>query len=83
MVQYAENFELFIKEPIPKNRSVSGYGNKLPTPYVLKFSGSKRWYRIYAICYSNIGSLYVIKNKEKLFVNEYQSLNLPPFSHIK
>jgi len=47
--------------------NVTGYGSKIPTRYMLKMDN--RWYRVYCICYSNSGSLYVLKNKETLYLN--------------
>ena len=43
---------------IPINRSVSGYGNRIPTAHMIKLSNN-RWYRVYAICYSNVASYYI------------------------
>lgn len=40
-------------------RSVSGYGAKLPTPYLVKWEG--RWRRVYAACYGNAASHYIGK----------------------
>ena len=42
----------------PINRSKSGYGNKIPTDRMIKLANN-RWYRVYAICYSNAASFYI------------------------
>jgi hypothetical protein len=39
-------------------QTVSGYGGKLPTAYRLTYYGRNR--RVYAMCYGNSASLYVI-----------------------
>lgn len=44
---------------VPQNgMTVSGYGSRMPTRYMVKLA-DKRWRRVYAICYSNIGATYV------------------------
>lgn len=45
----------------------TGYGSKIPTEYKIKVNN--RFYRVYCRIYSNSGSLYIIKNKQKLFVD--------------
>ena len=47
--------------PAPRNRNVMGYGNAIPTPYMVKLDRGPRsqWQRVYAICYSNAASHYV------------------------
>lgn len=47
--------------------TASGYGSKIPTKYKLLFAG--RWRRIYAICYSNVPSYYVILDGVKTTVS--------------
>ena len=48
-------------------QTTSGYGSKLPTCYML-YVGN-RWRRVYAICYSNASTYYIIKNGEKIIVS--------------
>ena len=45
----------------PPHRNASGYGNKIPTRFMVKLDRGPRsqWQRIYAICYSNNASHYV------------------------
>ena len=50
-------------------RTVSGYGSKLPTPYMIRIGS--RWYRVYVACYSNAGSAYVTVAGERRLVNKY------------
>lgn len=42
---------------VPTNPSVSGYGPKIPTRYMLKIDN--RWYRVYSMVYGNSGAPYV------------------------
>lgn len=46
------------REAPRSGQTVSGYGGKLPTPYRLTYAGRNR--RVYAMCYGNAASLYVI-----------------------
>lgn len=43
---------------IPVNYSRTGYGNKLPTQYMIQTT-DKKMHRVYCICYSNSGSLWI------------------------
>ncbi|UUV43266.1 hypothetical protein RCCWILLIS_94 [Rhodobacter phage RcCWillis] len=40
-------------------QTVTGYGAKLPTPYMVKHNG--KWRRVYAACYGNAASHYIGK----------------------
>ena len=37
--------------------TATGYGDKLPTPYMVRYTG--RWRRVYCRIFSNIGTLYI------------------------
>ena len=37
--------------------TASGYGARIPTPYMVKWLG--RWRRVYAACFSNVASHYI------------------------
>lgn len=50
---FARTFE----KPAPLCYSRSGYGNRIPTPHCIRIG--KRWYRVYAICYSNVSTFYI------------------------
>lgn len=39
--------------------TASGYGSRIPTAYMVKYNG--RWRRVYCICYSNSGTLFIGK----------------------
>jgi hypothetical protein len=42
-------------------RNAMGYGNKIPTRYMIKWHG--RWRRVYSVCWGNSGTPYVVVNK--------------------
>jgi hypothetical protein len=42
----------------PPNRSATGYGGKIPTRWLLRYS--RRWRRVYMMQYGNAGSPYVV-----------------------
>lgn len=39
-------------------QTVTGYGGKIPTRYMVKYAG--RWRRVYAMSYGNSASLYIV-----------------------
>jgi hypothetical protein len=45
-----------------------GYGSKQATDYKVRAGG--RDYRVYCICWSNSGSLYIISKGERLYLND-------------
>lgn len=45
--------------PSPRHNSATGYGSKIPTRFMVECSDN-RSRRVYAICYSNAASLYII-----------------------
>lgn len=50
-------------------QNVSGYGNKISTDYMVKLNN--RNYRVYCIIWSNNGSLYVIVNKKRYYIRNF------------
>ena len=46
--------------------TTSGYGSKIPSPYMVK--KENRWYRIYIVVWSNSGSAYIISKGKRLFL---------------
>jgi hypothetical protein len=50
----------------PPNRSATGYGNRVPTQYMVRYNN--RWMRVYCVIFSNIGTLYIGPTKDKLIV---------------
>lgn len=52
--------------------TASGYGSRIPTRYMVQFSG--KWRRVYCRIYSNIGTLYIGRLNdagERLIINIY------------
>ena len=78
-IKYAEDYT-FVIVPIPrigpwgliKGQSATGYGSKIPTDRMLIFNNDplKRKRRVYAICFSNCASHYVIVKGEKLYLRD-------------
>lgn len=53
-------FDVDAKEtPAPRHNSASGYGNRIPAPYMVRIND--RWRRVYVCQYSNAGTAYVGK----------------------
>lgn len=50
----------------PRNPYASGYGSKIPTAYRLQVRNGTR--RVYAMCYGNASSLYVIVEGKDQFL---------------
>jgi len=44
----------------------SGYGAKIPTPYMVSLGG--RYRRVYSTVYSNVGTLWIMVNGQKEIV---------------
>lgn len=58
-----------IRDPVaPVNRSVSGYGAKIPTAYRVR-TIDNRWRRVYVMSYSNTGTTYVMHGKVRTIVD--------------
>lgn len=53
-------------------QTASGYGSKLTTEYMVRITGSIRWHRVYAICWSNVASFYVVWKHTRLFLRDSQ-----------
>ena len=50
------------------SQTASGYGSKLTTPYKVEHNG--RLYRVYCVCWSNSGTLYIQSKGENLYIRE-------------
>lgn len=48
-------------------QTVSGYGAKIPTSRMLHVAD--RWRRVYAICYGNAASLYVVIKGQSYYIS--------------
>lgn len=62
---YAGDIQAAKVTEAPRSNSATGYGRKLPTPYMLQTRGpSPVWRRVYVVNYGNAGSSYVsVKGK--------------------
>lgn len=77
-ITYIEDHEFdFIDEPVNRRgdmmsllpgQSQDGYGSKIITDRMVKFHGEKRQYRVYATCFSNVASNWIVKNGKKLHI---------------
>lgn len=54
----------------PSGRSVTGYGPKIATPYLVKWEG--RWRRVYVANYGNAGTAYIGKPGAWLCTVEFE-----------
>ena len=50
-------------------QTATGYGRKLTTRYKVFYQG--KWRRVYASCFSNTASIYIIVKGEDLYLHEY------------
>lgn len=48
--------------------SPSGYGSRIPTDHQVRINSAGPWRRVYAICFSNSGSLYVSIHGRRYFL---------------
>lgn len=48
----------------------TGYGSKVPTRWMLRVGNV--WRRVYMICYSNVGSAYVMVGKREQYLGTYE-----------
>ena len=51
-------------------RNADGYGRKIPTRYWVTLAGESRARRVYAVCYSNSGSLYVMVRGVTVYLDD-------------
>ena len=51
----------------PKSNIKTGYGDKIPTQRMVFIAN--KWRRVYCRQYSNIGTLYVLINKERVIID--------------
>lgn len=77
MVKYAELADVEIR-PVghpgcfPHGQGADGYGRKITSPYIVKIKDSRRWRRVYITIFSNIGSLWIVVNKEQRHIHDYE-----------
>lgn len=56
----------------PRNPYASGYGRKIPTRYRVRTIDQK-WRRVYVVCFSNVGTSYIIENGQPVIVDLIES----------
>ena len=76
MVKYineikGDAYQVIKSTTCPQNRSAAGYGGKIPYPYYVVDSHTSIKRRVYAICYSNAASHYVLIKGEMYFLHGY------------
>ena len=69
-----DSFTVYRTEHYPRNRRQDGYGDKIPTEYMVHFG--QRRYRVYAICWSNCASLYITIRGERYFLHDWDTDNI-------
>lgn len=52
----------------PYLQTATGYGSKLRTSWIVRIG--TRWHRVYCVCYSNVGTCYVIRGGKRYIVRE-------------
>jgi len=57
-------------------QTATGFGRKLVTEYMIKLNNSGRWYRVYCCCFSNCGTMYIIKQGKDYCVKYSETLNV-------
>ena len=53
-------------------QTATGYGSKLTTEYMLHLPERKQPYRVYAVCWSNAASFYILKAGNRLFLRDWE-----------
>jgi hypothetical protein len=65
--------EAAVDRETPYHRNVSGYGDKIPTRYKVKYGETPRqlasWRRVYAVCWGNASSVYIEMYGERLYLD--------------
>ncbi len=57
----------------PPNPYAYGYGSKIPTRYWVRLTtdpATGPWRRVYAMCYGNAASLYILSRGGEVFLSE-------------
>jgi hypothetical protein len=69
---YFSHYTVHIDPPkrLPR-RTLSGYGAKIATSYVVRFAHTTRKHRVYATCYSNQASFWVLIGGDKYHLQSW------------
>ncbi len=79
VIKYAEDVKAYklLEKPVKLHggilqlrpgQSEMGYGAKITTDRMLQFDGESKTYRVYATCYGNASSQWIMKDGEKLHI---------------
>ena len=73
-VAYLDSDYVVINRPLQHHKlglmyTANGYGSKLPTRYMLSIDGG-RYRRVYATCFSNVASYWVVVSGKKLYLRD-------------
>lgn len=60
----------------PYGQQPDGYGRKIATQYLVRLDGKGPWRRVYCICFSNAGSLYIVVKKQAYYFRCDENLRL-------
>ena len=70
----ADHFEFESRVSVPPTaygRNAMGYGSRIATPYQVRVNSAGPWRRVYAICWSNAGTLYVTVNNNRYYLRDF------------
>ena len=59
--------------PVHDGRNAMGYGSRIAVPFEVRVAEGNRtwkWRRVYATCWSNVASFFIIVKGERLCVDE-------------
>lgn len=76
-MEYLEStFKLKVKQLQWQKRGLqqtaTGYGSRLTTEYMILPDGGKIWLRVYACCYSNAASFYILPKRSTVWIRDWQ-----------
>jgi hypothetical protein len=56
---------------LPYGQLPSGYGRKIACPYKIRLEGKGPWRRVYAVCFSNAASHYIIVKGQSYYLGTF------------
>jgi len=68
-IEYA-NVAAHRRVPNNAKRPIDGYGRKIPTDHQVQLAGESTWRKVYAICFSNAASFYIIVKGKSLYIHD-------------
>jgi len=73
-IEYADSvgtYTLHRRPCAPHGQGANGYGSKIATSIMLRFTGDTRMRRVYCTCYSNNGSNWIIYKGKRLYLRTH------------